>query len=95
MDEKQIKEFIDSLQLGYIYFISYGGNTQLIGRILCVNTTDINYLSQLHYWNGHESFYYAARNNCYSVKSGITEIRRATKAEKHALIKFEIEHETC
>lgn len=79
----------NELEQGKIYFISYGGNTQLVIRFKDNDITQINYYDALHYWNGFENFY---QNNGYCVHSGIEEIRPATKPEKHLLIRFEIEH---
>lgn len=77
------------MEPGKIYFISFGG-TEIIGRFKDAEVGKYNFYAYLHYWAGFESF----RTITYCVTHGITEIRRATQAEKHALLKFEIEHET-
>lgn len=78
------------MEQGKIYFLDFGGNTQIVGRYKDSDSCNHNFYDLLHYWNGYESFKY---NKEYCVKHGIEEIRRATKAEKHALIRFEIEHD--
>lgn len=77
------------MQPGKIYYVSFGG-TQIIGRYKGSETCNYIFESYLHYWAGHENF--LANASC--VKHGIEEIRRATPAKKHALLKFEIEYET-
>lgn len=77
-----------TMQPGKIYFLSYGGNTQIVGRFSHEDTTKYYFHALLHYWNGYETF---RGNNDYCVHSGITEIRAASKAEKHALLQKEIE----
>ncbi len=74
---------------GKIYYIDYGSNTQIIGRYKDSETCKHNFYDLLHYWNGYENFRF---NNQYCVKSGIENLREATKAEKHTLIRFEIEN---
>jgi hypothetical protein len=78
------------LKQGKIYFLDYGGNTQVIGRY--INSDAVNYYfeSIIHYWNGFETFK-PGKNYC--VKNGIELMRPASKPEKHTLVKFEIEHE--
>ena len=78
------------MENGKIYFVSYGGNTQLIIRFKYDDFTQFYYYDALHYWNGFQTFY---KNKGYGVHSGITEIRAASKCEKHTLCKFEIEEE--
>ena len=78
------------LESGKIYYLDYGSNTQIIGRYERSNVINHYFYDLLHYWNGYETF---KHNNEYCVKSGIENIRRATKAEKHSLIRFEIEFE--
>jgi hypothetical protein len=82
---------IQEMEQGKIYFISYGG-TEIVGRFRDSDTCNHNFYDYLHYWNGYERFQHSG--NEYCVKSGIQEIRRASKPEKQALIRFEIEHET-
>lgn len=79
------------MQPGKIYFLSYGGNTQVVGRFSHDSTTQYYFYALLHYWNGYESF---RHGNQYCVHSGVTEIRTASKAEKHSLLAKEIEYET-
>lgn len=76
---------------GKIYFISFGHNTQLVVRYKESETTRHIFYDHLHYWNGHETFHSRGDSN-YCVKSGIEEIREATKPEKHALLRFELEN---
>lgn len=83
-----MKEF--DLEQGKIYYLDYGNNTQIVGRYKESDTTKHLFYDLLHYWNGSETFRY--HNEC-CVKNGIENIRRASQAEKHRLIKFEIEHE--
>jgi len=78
------------MEVGKIYFISYGGNTQLVIRYKGLDVTQYFYFDCLHYWNGYETF----QKEGYCVHSGVEEIRPATKPEKFNLIRFEIEHET-
>ena len=85
MEEKKIK-----MEQGKIYFISFGG-TEVIGRYDKSDTCNHLFFAYLHYWAGFESF---RQNKPYCVKHGIEQIRRATQAEKMALLRFEIEHET-
>lgn len=73
---------------GKIYFIDYGG-VQIVGRFFLEGITNITFYNNLHYWNGYENF---RMNKPYCVKSGIKEIREATKPEKYNLIRFEIEN---
>ena len=77
------------LEQGKIYHVSYGGNTQVLGRFKESEFMDHIFYDLLHYWNGYESF---RKDNQRCVKSGIEEIRPATQAEKMSLIRFEIEH---
>ena len=78
------------MEQGKIYWVSFGG-TQILGRFKESDVCHHFFESYLHYWAGSEDF---RKNQPYCVKNGIEEIRRATPAEKHALLKFEIEHET-
>ena len=78
------------LEQGKIYYLDYGSNTQIVGRYKDTDTTQYNFYDLLHYWNGYESF---RRGNQYCVKSGIENIRRASKSEIHNLVKHEIEND--
>ena len=86
MNEEKIE-----MEIGKIYFLSYGGNTQILGRYKGDDACNYYWFDLVHYWNGFETF---RSNHGYSVKHGVSEIRRATKPEKHTLIRFEIENET-
>lgn len=77
------------LTQGKIYHISYGGNTQIVGRFQEEDCTELIFYDLLHYWNGFESFR-KTKQRC--VKSGIEEIRYASQSEKMNLIRFELEH---
>lgn len=79
------------MEQGKIYFISFGSSTQLIVRFKDSDACNYNFYDHLHYWNSFENFHNRTAQN-YCVKHGIEEIREATLAEKHALLKFEIEH---
>jgi hypothetical protein len=79
------------MQQGKIYFLSYGGNTQIIGRFSHSDITKYYFYALLHYWNGFETFRHFDE---YCIHTGITEIRPASKAEKHSLLAKEIEYET-
>lgn len=79
------------MEQGKIYFLSYGGNTQIVGRYSHDGTTEYHFYDLLHYWNGFESFRQGA--GCYCVHNGISEMRRASKAEIHSLVKHEIEND--
>ncbi len=83
----EIKDMIP----GAIYFLDYGGNTQIIGRFVELELCDIIMQDVVHYWNGFETFR-EGKQPC--IKSGLNEIRRATKPEKHTLIRFQIEKNT-
>lgn len=71
---------------GQIYFISFGGNTQLVVRYKGEDSMQYNFFSCVHYWNGSERF----DHSNYCVKSGITEIRSATKPEQYTLFRYEV-----
>ena len=77
------------MEQGKIYFVSYGGNTQIIGRFKQTDICDHIFYDVLHYWNGFESF---RKNSQPCVKNGIEEIRPASQSEKMNLIRFELEH---
>ena len=79
------------MEIGKIYFISFGPNTQLVVRFKEENNGNYFFFDHLHYWNGHETFNRREQTN-YSVTHGIEEIREATQPEKMALIRFEIEN---
>ena len=78
------------MEQGKIYFISFG-STQLVVRYKGDDACNYIFYDYLHYWNGFETFHKREEVN-YCVKNGIEEIRVATLPEKHALIKFELEH---
>jgi hypothetical protein len=77
------------MEEGKAYVIDYGG-TQVIGRFRNADTTQYYFHAYLHYWAGHETFNVSG----YCVKSGVQEIRRASPAEIHNLIRFEIDKGT-
>lgn len=78
----------DKLEQGKIYFIAYGENTQVLARFKEIELRNLVFFDHLHYWNGFESF----RKGGHSVMSGITELRRATKPEIHAIVRHEIDN---
>lgn len=81
--EKELK-----LEQGKIYYLDYGANTQIVGRFKEQDSCAYYFYDLLHYWNGHETF----RNKIDTcVKSGIENIRRASKSEIHNLVNKEIE----
>lgn len=82
-----MKDELLEMEDGKIYFISYGGTT-LIARYKSDDVCDHLIYDYLHYWAGYENFYF---NACRICKSGIQEIRRASDAEKHLLVRHEIE----
>lgn len=84
------KENQIEMEQGKIYFLSYGGNTQIVGRYKDSDACNHNFYDLLHYWNGRETFRKAMD---YCCKAGITEIRRATKPEIHTLVRHEIDHD--
>lgn len=77
---------------GKIYFIDFGGNTQVVGRFKESDACNYYFYDYLHYWNGNETFIFHEKRT-YTVKNGISEIRPASKSEKHNLIKNEIEND--
>lgn len=89
-EEQDINAFVKDLQPGRIYFVSYGGNTCIVARYKGKRMLDLLWFSQLHYWNGFETY----RADQHSVTSGITEIREATKPEKHNLFRHETDNNT-
>jgi len=80
----------EELVQGRIYYIDYGSNTQIIGRYKDSDFMNHNFYDLLHYWNGYETF---RSSKQYCVKSGIENLRRASKSEKHNLIQKEIEYD--
>lgn len=78
-----------TMEQGKIYYLDYGGNTQVVGRFKESSSLNHIFYDLLHYWNGYETF---KPKNETCVLSGIENIRRATKSEIHNLVKFEIEH---
>ncbi len=86
--EEQKQELV--LEQGKIYYLDYGNNTQIIGRYKGSDACQHFFYDLLHYWNGFESF---RCGNEYCVKSGIENIRRASKSEIHSLIRHEIEND--
>lgn len=78
------------MQEGKIYHLSYGGNTQIVGRYKQSGACDHHFYDLLHYWNGFETFRQGGQP---CLKSGIDSIRRASKSEIHALIRHEIEND--
>lgn len=87
-DTKELMEL--KLEQGKIYFLSYGENTQVLGRFSHEKGTSYIFYDLLHYWNGFETF----KENDHCVRAGIEELRRATKPEKHHLFKFEIDNDS-
>jgi len=79
------------MEQGKIYFISFGGGTQLVVRYKGDDACNYNFYDHIHYWNSYETFHKRSDLN-HCVKHGIEEIREATLPEKHALIKFELEN---
>jgi len=77
------------MENGKIYSIQFGENVQLIVRFSHEDCCHLIFKSELHYWNGAKSL----NGSGYCVKNGITEIRRASKSEKHSLVEIEIEKE--
>lgn len=77
------------LEQGKIYYLDYGNNTQIVGRFKESDVCEHRFYDLLHYWNGFESF---RCNTQPCVKNGIENFRRATKAEIHTLVRFEIEN---
>lgn len=80
-----------TLEQGKIYFLDFGGNTQIVGRYKESDACNHFFYDYLHYWNGSEKF---VSRMPYCVKHGIETIRRASKPEKHYLVNKESEHET-
>lgn len=78
------------LEQGKIYFLSYGGNTQIVGRFKEDTMTEYVFYDLLHYWNGFESF---RKKTDRCVHTGVEEIRPASQSEKMNLIRFELEHD--
>jgi hypothetical protein len=89
MSESKILK-TEELEQGKIYYLDYGNNTQIIGRYKNSDVCEHFFYDLLHYWNGYENF---RKGNQYCVKSGIENLRRASKAEIYNLVKFEIEND--
>lgn len=83
-NEEEIK-----MELGKIYALDYGGNTQIVGRFFKDTSTQFVFFDLLHYWNGFETF---KMNRPHCVHSGMESLREASKAEKMALFRFELEN---
>lgn len=75
------------MQQGKIYYISYGGLVQVVGRYKDSDVCHHFFFSHLHYWNGYERY----KSGGWCVKTGIEEIREATQAEKYNLFRNELE----
>jgi hypothetical protein len=82
---------IVKMEVGKIYFISFGQSTQIVVRYKGDDGPRHMFFDHLHYWNSFETFHNRDGTN-YCVKAGIEELREATLPEKHALIKFELEN---
>ena len=78
------------LEQGKIYYLDYGSNTQIVGRYSHSDACNHFFYDLLHYWNGSESFRHS-KQHC--VKDGIMNVRRASKAEIHSLVKHEIDND--
>ena len=87
----KVTETMDKVEMqqGKIYYLDYGGNTQIIGRFKNDETTRYVFFDLLHYWNGFESF---RQNEPYCIHNGIENIRCASDSEKMNLVRFEIEY---
>lgn len=79
------------MEQGKIYYLDYGGNTQIVGRFKEDSTTQYFFYDLLHYWNGYESF--RKGPNEYCIHTGVENIRRASKSEIHNLVKHEIDND--
>ena len=79
---------IIQMEIGKIYYISFGSNTQIVCRYKKDDGENYLFYAHLHYWNGYETY----RANGHCQKSGITEIREASKSEKYNLFNHEVEH---
>ena len=88
MSENKLKT--EDLEQGKIYYLDYGSNTQIVGRYKSSDVCNHFVYDLLHYWNGYETF---RKGNQYCVTSGIENLRRASKAEIHNLVKNEIEND--
>lgn len=87
MSENKLKT--EDLEQGKIYYLDYGSNTQIVGRYKSSDVCNHIFYDLLHYWNGYETF---RKGNQYCITSGIENLRRASKAEIHNLVKNEIEN---
>lgn len=60
------------MEMGKIYFISFGANTQLVVRYKCSDTTNHHFFDSIHYWNGFETYRKSICQQAnYCLKSGI------------------------
>lgn len=87
--EEQITEVefeISNMEPGRIYYIEYGESTAFLGRYLKSDTCHHYFQSGIHYWNGYET----EKTADYCVKTGISQIREASKPEKHRLFQHEV-----
>lgn len=80
------------MEIGKIYFISFGSSTQLVARYKADDACNYLFFDTIHYWNSYETYHRNGSAANYCVKNGIEEIRPATLPEKHALLRFEIEN---
>lgn len=80
------------MEPGKIYFISYGPNTSLVVRFKANDGPQYKLFDYLHYWQGYENFHSGCY--CFCLTSGVEEIREATDAEKHNLLKHCIANKT-
>lgn len=74
---------------GKIYFLKFG-STEVVGRYKSSDVTQHYFYDCLHQWSGFESF----REDTYTVKHGIDEIREATQTEKQSLLRQSIANNT-
>jgi hypothetical protein len=76
------------MENGKIYYIAFGSNTQIVCRYKEDDSMNHFFYTHLHYWNGFET--YRVKGHC--CKSDITELRAASKSEKHNLFNHEVEY---
>jgi hypothetical protein len=79
----------NKLEKGKVYFIDYDGVCQLIARYHSKDTTKLYLDSEIKIYNCKSVF----KEEEYCVKSGITELRAATKEETAKLVKCEAEND--
>jgi hypothetical protein len=79
----------EELEQGKIYYLDYNSNVQIVGRYKDSDATNHYFYDLCHYWNDSEMFRF---NKEYCVKSGIENLRRASKAEIYNLVRNEIEN---